>query len=75
VFSDKTKMTQLTSIVWPEIWRLAHQKIVDAWDQGTVLICLISVDLLDQGTRCVLSMLLYCWKQNGTSTHMKFGPL
>ena len=38
VFSDKTKMTQLTSIVWPEIWRLAHQQIINAWDQGYVVL-------------------------------------
>ena len=34
VFSDKSKMEQLTSIVWPEIWRLVHQQISDAWNQG-----------------------------------------
>ena len=34
VFADKSKLEQLTDIVWPEIWRLAHQQIGDAWSQG-----------------------------------------
>ena len=34
VFADKSKLEQLTDIVWPEIWRLAHQQIGDAWNQG-----------------------------------------
>ena len=40
VFTDKTKMDQLTSIVWPEIWKLVHQQINDAWNQG-MLLCII----------------------------------
>ncbi|XP_065896616.1 bifunctional coenzyme A synthase-like isoform X2 [Dysidea avara] len=45
VFSDKIKMTQLTSIVWPEIWRLAHQQIINAWDQG-YKVCVVDAAVL-----------------------------
>lgn len=74
VFADKSKLDQLTSIVWPEIWRLAQQLINDAWNQGMIIKIETTINVdHNQVTECALLMLLCYWRQNGISLCMKFG--
>ena len=49
VFSDKSKLSKLNSIVWPEISRLALEKADELWRSGRQVVVLDAAVLLEAG--------------------------
>jgi len=49
VFSDKSKLSALNNIVWPEIARMAMDKAEDLWKEGCKVVVLDAAVLLEAG--------------------------
>ena len=47
VFSDKKYLTKLNQIVWPEIARLAKEKVLELWKEGCNVVVLDAAVLLE----------------------------